>query len=131
MPTVLSLTLGAAPSLGTFMPGVDRGLHGVAGGDGHLDRVGRALTVRDPSTVATGRLVNGTRALASPLQMKVGSAAFAPLSSGAPLSLATFSDPVSNATGDGGHQADDRGDRAAALRRLREDARVHAVEHDP
>ena len=56
-----------------------------------------ALSVRDPDTVAPGRLVNGTRALASPLQMKVGSAAFAALS-GTPLSLATFPDPVSNAT---------------------------------
>jgi cytochrome c len=54
-----------------------------------------ALTVRDPSTTATGRLVNGTSALAQPLQLKVADAPFTGLStSGAALSLVAFSTPV-------------------------------------
>ena len=54
-----------------------------------------ALTVRDANTNAPGRLVNGSLALASPVQMKSGSSAFAALS-GSPLALAAFSSPVSS-----------------------------------
>ena len=96
VPTVLSLTLGPAPSLGTFVPGVAADYTASLTATVISTASSAALSVRDPDTVAPGRLVNGTRALASPLQMKVGSAAFAALS-GTPLSLATFPDPVSNA----------------------------------
>ena len=50
------------------------------------------LSVADPSTTATGRLVNGSFALAQPLQARVGTAAFAAL----PASLRSWSAPVSN-----------------------------------
>src|SRR4051794_33268214 len=95
VPTVLSLTLGPAPSLGTFLPGVEKDYTGSLTATVTSTASSSALTVRDPSSNAPGHLVNGTRALATPLQMKVGSAAFAPLSNAA-LTLATFSDPVSN-----------------------------------
>jgi hypothetical protein len=60
------------------------------------------LSVTDPSATATGRLVNGAFALPQPLQVMAASAggtggAFAPLATdGAPLSLLTYSGPVSN-----------------------------------
>ncbi len=52
----------------------------------------------DPSTNATGRLVNGTFALTEPLQAKANTGAFAPLSTtaGSPLTLLTYNGPVSN-----------------------------------
>jgi hypothetical protein len=56
--------------------------------------------VSDPSATARGRLVNGSFALATPLQAKAASAlgtggALAPLGDG-PLTLLTYSGPVSN-----------------------------------
>ena len=55
------------------------------------------LSVADPSSTATGRLVNGTFSLTSPLQVAGGSAAFANVGgSAAPTSLRTYSGPVSN-----------------------------------
>ena len=50
------------------------------------------LSVTDPSSNATGRLVNGAFALSEPLQARANTGAFAPLSStaGAPLSLLTY-----------------------------------------
>jgi hypothetical protein len=52
-----------------------------------------ALTARDPSATATGRLVNGTLALEQPLQLKAGTGAFAALSGTGPV-LTTFTTPV-------------------------------------
>ena len=49
------------------------------------------LTVADPSTTAPGRLVNGTFALAQPLQAS-GGGAFAPLTA----TLKSYAAPVSN-----------------------------------
>ena len=53
------------------------------------------LTVVDPSANAPGRLVNGAFTLAQPLQAQVGAAAFAPVS-GTPLTLKSYSGPISN-----------------------------------
>jgi cytochrome c len=59
-----------------------------------------ALTVRDPSATATGRLVNGTAALPQPLQLNATDAAhptgaFAPLSTtGAALPLLAWPNPL-------------------------------------
>ena len=53
------------------------------------------LSVHDPSANASGKLVNGSWALAQPLQLRAGAAAFAPLgSAGAPLVLHRFATPV-------------------------------------
>ena len=61
------------------------------------------LTVTDPSATATGYLVNGTFALASPLQVRSPTAAnpnpayaTLPSTAGAPLTLQSYSGPVSN-----------------------------------
>ena len=60
------------------------------------------LSVADPSPTATGRLVNGSFALATPVQVAARNAAnpnspFAPLSNNSsPLTLLTYGGPVAN-----------------------------------
>ena len=55
------------------------------------------LAVTDPSATATGRLVNGSYALSEPLQARANTGAFTSLSTtGTPLTLLTYSGPVSN-----------------------------------
>jgi type 1 glutamine amidotransferase len=96
---VLSLTLGPAPSLGSFEPAVARDYTASVASTVTSTMSAAKLTVRDPSANATGRLVNGSAALAQPLQLRTGSTAFAPLSTiGAPLTLRTWSGPVSGDT---------------------------------
>ena len=52
------------------------------------------LTAGDVSPVNTGRMVNGAHALSSPLQVKAGDGAFAPLGSlASPTTLLTFDGP--------------------------------------
>jgi PKD repeat protein len=95
VPGVLALSLGASANLGAFMPGVDRDYTGSLSGTVTSSASTAALTVHDPSTTATGRLVNGPWSLPRPLQMRSGSGAFAPLSSsGTPLPLTEFTTPV-------------------------------------
>jgi hypothetical protein len=54
------------------------------------------LTVADPLPNATGRLTNGSFALASPLMARANSGAFAPVSgTNTPLTLLTYTGPVS------------------------------------
>ena len=93
VPTVLSLTLGDVASLGTFMPGVTRDYTASLAGTVTSSASAAALTVRDPSSTAPGRLVNGSAALAQPVQLKAGDGAFAALS-GSALPLTTFDTPV-------------------------------------
>ena len=55
------------------------------------------LSVADPATTNTGKLVNGTFALPQTLQARARTGAFAPVGgSAAPTSLLTYSAPVSN-----------------------------------
>jgi hypothetical protein len=57
------------------------------------------LTIADPSPSSTGHLVNGSFSLPSPLTVKTGASAFAPVGgSAAPTPLAGWSGPVSNAS---------------------------------
>jgi hypothetical protein len=87
VPATLSLTLGPAASFGTFLPGVARDYTASTTATVISTAADAALTVSDPSTVAPGRLVNGTIPLASPL-----------LAGGSPLPavVRTFGSPVSN-----------------------------------
>ncbi|MDA0183278.1 ThuA domain-containing protein [Solirubrobacter phytolaccae] len=98
----LSLALGTPTPLGPFTPGVARSYTSTAtatvtstAGDG-------TLSVSDPSTNATGRLVNGAFSLPQPLEVMAASAggtggAFTPLSTtGAPVNVLTYSGPVSS-----------------------------------
>ena len=98
VPPTLGLTISSASSsFGTFIPGVAADYTtSVALGVTHSTG-GAALTVQDPSPVATGHLVNGDLSLLSPLSARAGSSAFAPIGSGAsPLALQAFPAPVVN-----------------------------------
>ncbi|RKQ92121.1 PA14 domain-containing protein [Solirubrobacter pauli] len=95
VPATLAITLGAQSSLGNFEPGATRDYTASTLASVTSTAGDAALSVVDPSTTNTGKLVNGAYALAQPLQVKAGGA-FAALS-GTPLTLKTFSDPVSGA----------------------------------
>jgi hypothetical protein len=87
----LALTLGAPATFGAFTPGVEREYSASTTANVISTAGDAALTVADPSPTATGRLVNGTFALAQPLQAS-GGGAFASLTA-TPRSYAA---PVSN-----------------------------------
>ena len=55
------------------------------------------LTVADPSPTNTGKLVNGSFALAQPVQANAGGGAFAPVGgSSSPTPLKSYAGPASN-----------------------------------
>jgi hypothetical protein len=87
VPATLSLTLGPAASFGAFTPGVERDYTANQTANVISTAGDAALTVSDPSSTATGHLVNGTFALPSPL-----------LAAGheLPSVVKTWSAPVSN-----------------------------------
>jgi hypothetical protein len=95
VPATLSLTVGGPTSFGAFTPGVARDYTATLAANVVSTAGDAALTVADPSTTAPGRLVNGTFALAQPVQARVGPAAFGAVS-GSPLTLKTYAAPVSN-----------------------------------
>jgi len=95
VPGALGLTLGASAAFGTFAPGVTDEYTATLTGSVVSSEPAAELSVRDPSTNATGRLVNGDSALPRPVQLRSGSAAFAPLrTDGAPLVLARYGAPM-------------------------------------
>ena len=56
-----------------------------------------ALSVSDPSSTATGRLVNGAFSLPQPLKVRAGSGQFANVGgSAAPTTVLSYAAPVSN-----------------------------------
>ena len=87
-------------SLGSFIPGV-AGVYSSTIGATVISTAGdAALSVADPSSNATGRLVNGTFSMPQALQVRATNAAnpntvFAPLGTG-PLALMSYSGPISN-----------------------------------
>jgi type 1 glutamine amidotransferase len=102
VPATLSLSLGSAATFGAFTPGVARTY--TAGTTANvISTAGDAtLSVADPSATATGRLVNGSFSLATPLQanatsaLGAGGALAAVGGSSNPTSLLTYSGPASN-----------------------------------
>jgi hypothetical protein len=98
----LSLSVGNG-SLGSFTPGLGRDYETTMAAN-VVSTAGEAvLSVTDPSSNATGRLVNGAFALPQPLQFRASSgaaepgSAFAPLSTtGAPLPILHYNGPASN-----------------------------------
>ena len=103
MPATLSLTLGTPASFGAFTPGVAKHLHGLDARRPSPRRAGDALlSVADPSSTATGHLVNGAFSLPSPLTARARNAANRARpynnvgSSASPLNLLTWNGPVSN-----------------------------------
>ena len=102
VPATLSLSLGAPPSFGAFVPGVAQTYEASTTASVISTAGDAALTVADPSSVATGHLVNGSFSLPQALQAKASSAtgaggAFADIGgSASPTALLSYSAPVSN-----------------------------------
>ncbi|MDA0181779.1 YncE family protein [Solirubrobacter phytolaccae] len=96
VPLTLGLSLGSgSASFGTFLPGVGRDYVAPLDATVTATAEASALTVYDPSSVVPGRLVNGTRALATPVAARAGTGAFAPVGSAA-VTLGAWTEPVSN-----------------------------------
>ena len=96
VPATLALTLGPAATFGAFTPGVARDYTATSTATVISTAGDAALSVADPSSTNTGKLVNGSFALAQTLQAAVGTA-FAPVGgSSAPTLLKTWSGPTSN-----------------------------------
>ena len=97
VPATLALTLGTAAPLGPFVPGVARDYTTTMTATATSTGADAALSVIDPSSSATGRLVNGTYALTSPLQVSADGGAYAPLrTDNGPLALAAWNTPITN-----------------------------------
>jgi len=102
VPATLSLSLGAPATFGAFTPGVARTYTAQTTANVISTAGDATLSVADPSATATGRLVNGSFSLATPLRasatsaLGAGSAAAAVGGSSSPTPLLTYSVPVSN-----------------------------------
>ena len=96
VPATLSLSLGGPANLGAFTPGVTSDYDTTITATVTSTAINADLSVMDSSSNATGRLVNGAYALASPLQLQARGA-FAPIhADGTPLLLKSYADPVSD-----------------------------------
>ena len=69
MPATLALTLGAPASFGAFTPGVAKDYTASTTANVISTAGDATLSASDPSSVAPGRLVNGTFSLPQPLQV--------------------------------------------------------------
>jgi hypothetical protein len=102
VPATLSLTLGAPAAFGAFTPGIDKDYTASTTANVISTAGDAALSVADPSSTNTGKLMNGTFTLANPVQALATSAggtgsAYAPVGgSTAPTSLLMYAGPVSN-----------------------------------
>ncbi len=102
VPATLAMTLGTAPNFGAFTPGV-AGTYTASTTANVISTAGDGLlTVSDPSSTNTGKLVNGSFTLAAPIMASAtsaggtGSAPAAVGGSAAPTSLLTYTGPKSN-----------------------------------
>ncbi|HEX5620360.1 MAG TPA: hypothetical protein VFX51_18205 [Solirubrobacteraceae bacterium] len=100
VPGTLSLTIGAPASFGAFTAGVAREYAASTTANVISSAGDATLSVADPAATNAGHLVNGTFALPQALQARATNAAnpstvFGAVS-GAPLSLLTYSGPISN-----------------------------------
>ena len=89
------------------------------------------LSVADPSSNATGRLVNGSFSLAQALQARANNGAYAAVGgSSTPTSILTYNGPISNDLVTIGFRQTIGAERAVADRRVRQDADVHVVDDE-
>ncbi len=102
VPATLALSLGSAAAFPPFTPGVDQ-TYNASTTANVISTAGNAtLSVSDPSSVNTGKLMNGTFTLAQPLNAAATSAAgtgsaFAPVGGSAnPTSILSYAGPTSN-----------------------------------
>jgi uncharacterized protein (TIGR03118 family) len=102
VPATLSLTLGTPAGFGAFTPGVAKDYTASTTATVTSSAGDATLTVADPSTTNTGKLVNGTFTLAQPVTATATSAAGTAAaggavgSSAAPTTLLTYAGPTSN-----------------------------------
>jgi cytochrome c len=95
VPGVLSLQLGGLAMFSPFQAGATRDYTASTTATVISTAADASLTVADPSSTATGHLVNGTYALPRALQVRTGTSAFAPVgSSAAPTSLLSYQGAV-------------------------------------
>jgi len=95
VPATLSLSLGTPASFAEFTPGADRTYQAGATATVISTAGDATLSVVDPSATASGRLTNGSFALAEPLEARGSSGTFAALST-TPLPIRAYDSPVSN-----------------------------------
>ncbi len=102
VPATLSLNLGPAASFGAFTPGIGQDYNASTTASVVSTAGNGLLSVADPSSNATGRLVNGSFSLPQPVQAAATSPAGAGAAlanvggSAAPTSLLTYGGPISN-----------------------------------
>jgi hypothetical protein len=97
VPPTLSLTLGTPAAFGAFTPGVAKDYFAGTSANVISTAGDATLSVADPSSTATGHLVNGAFSLPQALQANANNRAFAPVGgSSNPTTLLTYNGPVSN-----------------------------------
>ena len=102
VPATLSLSIGPPATFGAFTPGVTRTYFASTNANVISTAGDALLSVADPSSTATGHLVNGTFALPQPLQARARNAANTGTaynnvgSSASPLNLLVWDGPISN-----------------------------------
>jgi PKD repeat protein len=96
VPATLSLTLGSAATFAPFIPGVGQSYTASTVANVISSAGDAALSVADPSSNATGRLVNGSFSLAQPVQANAGGAFAAVGGSASPTLLKSWTAPTSN-----------------------------------
>jgi hypothetical protein len=93
VPATLALTMGTPASFGAFTPGLGKDYFASTTATVTSTAGDATLTVADPSTTATGHLVNGAFSLPQALQASGSTAGtYAVL----PATLKTYTGPVSN-----------------------------------
>ena len=89
--------MGPAATFGAFTPGVARDYLTSMSANVISTAGDATLSVSDPDSTNTGKLVNGTFALPQALQANADGGPFAPVGgSASPTTLLTYSGPVSN-----------------------------------
>ena len=97
VPATLSLSLGSAATFAPFTPGVARDYEASTTANVISTAGDATLSVADPSSNATGRLVNGSFSLVQALQARANNGAYAAVGGSAnPTSIHTYSGPISN-----------------------------------
>ena len=100
VPATLGLTIGSSGALGPFIPGVAKDYTSTTTANVISTAGDATLSVADPSSTAPGHLVNGAFSLPTALKAvgtsPAGTSAGAGSVSGAPLTLETWTNPVSN-----------------------------------
>ncbi|MDA0166202.1 M6 family metalloprotease domain-containing protein [Solirubrobacter ginsenosidimutans] len=103
VPATLALTMGTPASFGAFTPGLGKDYFATTTANVISTAGDAALSVADPSTTNTGKLVNGTFSLPETLQANAvlgttSNGVYAPVGGAAtPTTLLTWAAPASNA----------------------------------